>query len=67
MDGPRPGVGKDDGREDIVVQALCGLMSSGATFWNNLADCMHHLGFLPCTSNLDIWMKPMVRPEDVFD
>ena len=27
---------------------------------------MHNLGFLPCPANLDLWMKPMVRPEDVF-
>ena len=28
---------------------------------------MHHLGFLPFPTDLNIWMKPMVRPEDGFD
>ena len=28
---------------------------------------MHHLGFLTCPVNLDLWMKPMVRPKDIFD
>ena len=30
-------------------------------------QCMHHLGFLPCPADLDIWMKPMVRPDDGFN
>ena len=28
---------------------------------------MHHLGFLPCPSDLDLWMNPMVRPDDGFN
>ena len=59
--------GEDDGRKSVVVQEFYGLKSAGATFWSHLVDCMHHLGLLLCTSNLDIWVKPMVRPEDGFD
>ena len=28
---------------------------------------MYNLGFLPCPSEIDLWMKPMVRPEDRFE
>ena len=28
---------------------------------------MHYLGFLPCPADLDLYMKPMVRPEDEFE
>ena len=59
--------GEYAGRKAIVVCALYGLNSAGAAFQNHLTDCMHHLGFLPCTSDLDIWMKPMVRPDDGFN
>ena len=52
--------GEDAGRKYIVVWSLYGLKSAGAAFRNHLSDCMHHLGFLPCTSDLDIWMKQMV-------
>ena len=50
-----------------MVWALYGLKSAGADFWNHLADCMHHLEILTCSVELDLWMKPMVRPEDGFD
>ena len=62
-----PEFGEDDGRKDIVVQSIYVLKSAGSTFWNHLADCMHHLGFLPCPSDLDLWMNPMVRPDDGFN
>ena len=54
-------------RKAIVVHDLYGFKSTRSAFWNHLEDCMHHLGFLPCPSDLDIWMKPMVRPEDGFN
>ena len=59
--------GEDAGRKAIVVRALYGLKSSGSVFRNHLAYCIHHLGLFPCPADLDLWMKPMVRPEDVFD
>ena len=59
--------GKDAGMKAIVVCSLFVLKSAGAPFWNILADCMHHLRFLPCPANLNIWMKSMVRPENSFD
>ena len=59
--------GEDSGRKGIVVWALYGLKSEVTAFRNHLEDHMQHLGFLPCLADLDLWMKPMVRPEDGFD
>ena len=28
---------------------------------------MHHLGFLPCPTDLNLWVKPMVKSEDGFE
>ena len=49
------------------MRDLYGFNSAGAAFWNHLGDCMHYLGFLPCTADLYLWMKPMVRPDDRFN
>ena len=59
--------GEDSGRKAILVCALYGLNSDVAAFRNHLADCMHHLVFLPCSSDLYLWMNPMVSPEDGFN
>ena len=59
--------GEDDGSKSVVVISLYGLKSVGSVFWNKLADCMHHLGFLTCPSDLDIWMKPVLRPADGYN
>ena len=49
-----------------MVWSLYGLKSAEA-FQSHLEDCMHYLGFLPCPADLDLYMKPMVRPEDEFE
>ena len=59
--------GEDEGRTAIIVQALYGLASAGASFRNHLADCMWHLGYMSCLAGPDLWYKPMVRPEDNFN
>ena len=50
-----------------MFSALYVLKSALAAFRNHLADCMQHLVLFPCPANLDVWMKPMMRPEDVFN
>ena len=50
-----------------MVRAIYGLNSEGSAFRNHLTDCIHHLVFFSCPDDLDLWMKPMVRPEDGFD
>ena len=62
-----PEFGEYSGRKAIVVRALYGLESAGAAFRNHLADYMNQLGFLPCTSDLDLLMKTMVRSDDGFN
>ena len=36
---------QNKGKTAIIVRALYGLESSGGSFRNHLADCMHHLGY----------------------
>jgi hypothetical protein len=46
------------------VRALYGLKSAGASFRNNLAACIKHLGWHPCRADRDLWMKAETRPDD---
>ena len=55
------------GRKAIVVYVLYGLNIAVYVFRNHLTYCMHHLVFLPCPYDLDIWINPMMRPKDGFD
>jgi hypothetical protein len=61
-----PEFGVNQGQTVIIVRASYGLKSSGSAFHNHLASCMRHLGFDPCEADGDLWMKPMVRPDDTF-
>ena len=58
---------EDEGKTAIIVRALYGLASAGASFWNHLADCMRHLGYTSCLVDPDPWYRPMVRPEDNYN
>jgi hypothetical protein len=51
-----PEFGDDVGKRVLVVRALYGLKSSGATFRNHLAECMKYLGWNRCHSDRDLWM-----------
>ena len=62
-----PDFGKHAVRKAILVHALYGLKSAGAAFQNHWEYCMHHLVFLPCPAELDIWTKPMVMPDYGFN
>jgi len=57
--------GADQGKKAMIVRAIYGLKSSGASFRNHLADCMRHMGYTPYFADPDLWMKPEVR-EDGF-
>ena len=61
-----PEFGQDAGKRAIIVRALYGLKSAGASFRNHLADCMRHLGWESCKADHDLWYKPEVRPEDNY-
>ena len=59
-----PEFGSDAGKMVIVVHALYGLKSVGASFCNHLANSRTHLGFTPCLADPDLWMMAMVRLSD---
>ena len=59
--------GENKGKTAIIVRALYGLASSGASFRNHLADCMHHLAYKSCLADPDLWYQPEVREEDKFE
>ena len=56
--------GSDAGKRAIIVRALYGLKSAGASFRNHRADCMRHLRWMPCEADRDVLMKAETRPSD---
>jgi hypothetical protein len=59
-----PEFGNDAGKRALIVRVMYGLKSSGAAFRNHLAECMKHLGWHPCRSDRDLWMKAETRPDE---
>ena len=41
----------------VIVKALYGLKSSGARWWEVLADVLRQMGFKPSKAEKDIWMR----------
>ncbi len=58
--------GSDYGKVAIIVRALYGLKSAGASFRNHLADYMRELGYTSCKADADVWYKAETRPVDGF-
>jgi hypothetical protein len=54
------------GKLTVIVRALYGLKSAGASFRNHLADYMRELGYDSCKADPDVWMKPEIRANDGF-
>jgi len=52
-----PEFGKNEGRYMIVVRALYGLESSGATWHRKLAENLRDMGFRPSKADYDLWMR----------
>jgi Reverse transcriptase (RNA-dependent DNA polymerase) len=48
----------------LVVKALYGLKSSGARWWEVLADVLRQMGFEPSKADRDIWMR---RVGDLYE
>ena len=61
-----PEFGPDAGKRAVIVRALYGLKSAGASFRNHLASCLRHMGYVPCRADADLWRKPETRPDDGF-
>ena len=52
------------GKKYLVVRALYGLKSAGASFRNHLAECMKNLGYLSCLADPDLRFKEETSPSD---
>jgi Reverse transcriptase (RNA-dependent DNA polymerase) len=52
-----PEFGELAGHTLIIVKALYGLRSSGARWHELLADTLREMGFIPCKSDPDVWMR----------
>src|SRR6476620_2756814 len=50
-----PEFGNDCGKKALIVRALYGPKSAGASFGCHLADCMRHLGYTSCWAGADLW------------
>ena len=61
-----PEFGPDAGKRALIVRALYGLKSAGASFNRHLSDCMRHIGYEPCRADPDLWFKAVIRPDDGF-
>ena len=61
-----PKFGPDQGRLAVIVRALYGLKSAGASFGRHISDCMRTMGFEPCKADPDLWFRLATRPDDGF-
>ena len=52
-----PEFGEREGHTLVIRKALYGLRSSGARFHDRLADTLRDMGFTPCKSEPDLWMR----------
>ena len=59
----------DAGKFAVIVRALYGTESAGASFRNHLADCMLDLKYESCIANPDVWIKKFAKPDrsDYYD
>lgn len=51
-----------EGKRSIIVRALYGLKSAGASFRQHLATCLSHLGYQSSKGDPDVWLKPALKP-----
>jgi hypothetical protein len=58
--------GADQGKVLIVVRALYGLKSAGASWHATLAQALRDLGFVSTTADPDVWIQAALR-DDGFD
>ena len=57
----------DAGESTIIIRALYGLKSAGASFWAHLAQCIWELGYHSCYADPNLWVKAQYRPEDKLE
>ena len=59
-----PECGDDARKSAIIVRALYGLKSAGASFRAHIAQCMQELVYCSRDADPDPWMKTQYKPED---
>jgi Reverse transcriptase (RNA-dependent DNA polymerase) len=59
-----PEFGSDEGKIMIVVRALYGLKSAGATFRAFLGEHLYGMGFRSCEADPDVWLRPAFKPNE---
>ena len=53
-----------EGKRAVIVRALYGLKSAGASWRATFASTIRNeLGYTPCVADPDMWMKPMMRKD----
>ena len=57
-----PELGNCEGKVLIIRQDLYGLKSSGAAFWDFLAEKLDNIVFKSSISDPDFWMRPATKP-----
>jgi hypothetical protein len=62
-----PEFGSSAGKTAIIVRALYGLKSAGASFCAHLASCMRQMGYTSCKADPGLWMKAELRPDDNYE
>ena len=56
-----PEFGSDAGKQMLVVRALYGLKTAGASYRSFFAEALRDLGFRPSYADPDVWMKPALK------
>ena len=56
-----PEFGQDTGKPFIIVRALYGLKSSGASFRSFLAEHLDDIGFRSTIADPDVWRRPAIK------
>ena len=62
-----PEFGADSGKRALIVCDFYGLKSAGAAFCAHLGKFMKGLGYEPCLTDPNLWMKPEIRPDDHYE
>ena len=55
--------GENAGRPVLIIQALYGLWSSGASFRDRLSATLRGAVYTSCKVDPDVWLKRMVKPD----
>ena len=56
-----------EGKIAIIVQALYGLKSSGATWRAHFASTLRDIGFIPSYADPDMWYREASSEESILD